>query len=188
MSVARFEAFTPEALNASGNVACLLDGGYRIQFCNQAWDRFAIANGGHRCLATALLGSSLFAAIPPVLTTYYLRAFDATAASRQPFEVDYECSSPELHRVFRLQIFPLARGFGMVHSLRVERPHNEPAVAPTAAHVGEGGFLVMCAHCRRTRRAAEPAVWDWVPEHLRQRTLAVSHGICPPCRQHFYDG
>ena len=188
MSASASAAFTPEALNASGNICCLVDSGYRIRFCNQAWDCFALENGGASCLTPGILGRSLFDAIPAALVPYYMRAFDAAQSSGLPFEVDYECSGPETYRLFRMQIFPLAppEGYAVVHSLRVERPRDDPGAEPGEIYRGAEGIITMCAHCRRTRRATEPNVWDWVPEYLRSNTLRVSHGLCPPCRRHFY--
>jgi hypothetical protein len=180
-------AFTPEALNASGNISCLVDSEYRIVFCNRAWDSFALENDGAGCLRRAIVGCSLFDAIPQVLRPYYLRAFQAAQSSRVPFAVDYECSEPDTYRLFRMQIFPLLpEGYAVVHSLRVEHPHKDPGLGPSEIYRGAEGIITMCAHCRRTRRATEPTVWDWVPEYLRSKTLRVSHGLCPPCHHYFY--
>lgn len=186
MSATSFAAFTPEALQESGNVTCLLEPGFRFAFCNPAWDSFALDNGGERWLAASVVGKSFFSVLPPVLTPFYLRAFDAAHSEEHPFEIDYDCSSPDVYREFRMQIFPLAHGFAVVHSLRLEHPHALDPVPPDPRHVAASGIITMCAHCRRTRRAAEPVVWDWVPDYLRSRPLAISHGLCPPCRQHFY--
>ena len=186
MGIIAIPALTPEALARSGNVACLVGDDFRILYCNPAWDCFAVENGGGTCVASAVAGSSLLAPVPPSLIAFYLRAFATARSTNDPFAFDYQCSSPEQHREFRMEIFPLSEGFAVIHSLRVQCAHAEGLVQPSTVHSGVGGVITMCCHCRRTRRASEPAVWDWVPDYVRTPPLTVSHGLCPPCREHYY--
>jgi hypothetical protein len=47
----------------------------------------------------------------------------------------------------------------------------------------------MCAHCRCSLRRGRQDQWDFVPEHLELKGMAllkVSHGLCPVCQIYFY--
>jgi hypothetical protein len=49
------------------------------------------------------------------------------------------------------------------------------------------GVIVMCMHCRRTRRETpEGEVWERVDEHLSKRPRNVSDGICHECLEEYY--
>ena len=110
--------------------------------------------------------------------------------SGEPWHEDYECSSPDVYRLFHAVTYPIgdAQGLLCVHSLRLERPHTHtPEVADLALFANEHGFFAQCAYCRRFRLAGQPQRWSWVPEWLRSRPPApVTHGICPPCRDHHF--
>lgn len=189
MTVQLFPEAMRAALDQSEDVACVLDSELRFLYCNPAWDRFALANQGEKALRERVLGTALLDAVAEPLRRFFEHAFEATASSGKPFEFDYECSSAEYFRLFRMQILPLAPngGFVVVHSLRVEEPHGGPAeFSDPERYRASDGLVVMCAHCRRTRRVAEPATWDWVPAHLDDSSLRVSHGLCQICRVYLY--
>lgn len=175
-------------LDASPDVICVLDAGLRIVYCNAAWDRFAADNAGTACHSSAVIGKPMLDFIPEPLARFFRTAFEVVIASGQPFEFDYECSSALTFRMFRMRILPMlgAGEFMVVHSLRIERPHDRAAVSPDDVRFrGSNGLVVMCCHCRRTRRGAEPALWDWVPDYVAKPPARVSTGICPSCYLYF---
>jgi PAS domain-containing protein len=176
-------------LERSKAVICVLDPELRLTYCNPAWDEFARQNHGHEVLATGVVGSLLLAVVAEPLRAFYQGIFARAQATGKVQEFDYECSSAEVFRTFHMQVLPLKeeRGFLVMHSLRVEKPLDfRPAQAPDdARYTGPGGLIVMCCHCRRTRRARDPQTWDWVPAYL-QRTARVSHGLCGVCFAYFY--
>jgi len=46
----------------------------------------------------------------------------------------------------------------------------------------ESGAIVMCANCRRTRRAgASATAWDWVPTYVERTPASVSPELCAIC-------
>lgn len=177
------------ALDGREDVACVLDADLRFVHCNPAWDHFALANQGERARSEYVLGTSLLDVVAGPLRRFFQHAFEAVASSGNPFEFDYECSSADCFRLFRMHIMPLKPGGGflVVHSLRVEEPHHRAAESPDSErYCTSEGLIVMCAHCRRTRRVQEPDKWDWVPAHLNDRSLQVSHGLCGICRAYLY--
>lgn len=189
MSVQLLPETLRSVLDEREDITCVLDPGLRFVYCNPAWDRFALANQGEQAKGEQVLGTSLLEVVAEPLRRFLQHAFEAVATSGKPFEFDYECSSAESLRLFRMHIMPLKPegGFLVVHSLRVEEPHDRPTESPNPKrYCTSEGLIVMCAHCRRTRRAQEPDKWDWVPAHLNDRSLQVSHGLCGICRAYLY--
>lgn len=178
------ETFT--ALAASDNVSYILSNDLFIQNTNSAWDQFAIENGGEQILATWGRGASLLAAIPEPLRPFFVDGFARACSTGERWEHDYECSSPERYRQFRMIVFPFAEGFVVTHALRAEHAHDRETRGPAEAYVHQG-LITMCAHCRRVRtppRARER--WDWVPVYVARPQSRVSHGLCPPCAEYYY--
>jgi hypothetical protein len=177
------------ALEERRDVSCVLNSELRITYCNPAWDRFALENQGERALSRHVLGTSVLDVSGDALQRFYRNMFEAVASSGKPFDFDYECSSAERFRMFRMHVLPLkgASGFLVVHSLRLEWPHSRtPSDPERELYRDSRGLIVMCSHCRRTRRANDPAAWDWVPQHLTDSSLEVSHGLCQVCHAYYY--
>ncbi len=102
-------------------------------------------------------------------------------------EYDYECSSAEIERTFRMVVFPAAARFLVVtHSLRIERPHDRPAMAPDDGGYTHDGVIRMCSNCRRVLAIGASERWDWVPAYVTAMPDNVSHGLCPPCFETFH--
>lgn len=161
-----------------------------ICYCNAAWDRFAAENSGNPdVLARSVMQKPLFHYIPDELTPYLKSLFQSARARGRPQAQDYECSSAQLFRLFRMQVYPLqpGKGFAVINALRVEKPHTRPACGPDEAqYLAEDGLLHMCANCRRTHRVNDPLAWDWVPEFVEHPRRNVSHGVCPICAEYYY--
>lgn len=176
-------------LEHSKAVICVLDPDLRITYCNPAWDEFARQNSGQDVLAQGVVGSRLLDVVAEPLRAFYEDIFQRAETTGQVQEFDYECSSSELYRSFHMQVLPLKEphGFLVMHSLRVEKPLDfRPTQAPDdARYAGSDGIIVMCCHCRRTRRFQDSHAWDWVPVYLERRS-GVSHGLCGICHAYFY--
>jgi len=178
------------ALDRSPAVSYILDSQFRIVYCNPAWNRFARSNGAPRLAGDLVLGSDLFDAIPDVLRPAYSNAFRQVSAG-QVWEQSYECSSPNLFRVFRMRIHLLKPSdwFVVTNTLVVEQPHAGTATADSNTYIDVNGFITVCAHCRCSKRVDNSGQWDFVPQYLQlglESTPKVSHGLCPVCRAYFY--
>jgi len=192
----RLEAagFRLASLEADRSIIYMLAPDLRIVYCNKAWDEFANSNGGLGLHREAVLGKSVLEVIPEPLKPFLESGFAQAQQRLRPWEHDYECSSPELFRLYHMRVLPLANSYLLVeNSLRVERAHGSerPAMAPEpASYLSEEGILTMCGHCRRTRRIKTGGVpiWDWVPSFLANPPGLVSHGLCQNCRAYFYPG
>jgi hypothetical protein len=175
-------------LEASGDVSCQLNNDLRICYCNPAWDRFALANDGEFALSERVLGAVIVDFVPPELVEFYTAAF---AGARDAIvEFDYECSSPDLYRTFKMQILPSEqpKGYTVVNALNVveKMEGKHPALVLGPQYITEDGFITVCSHCRRSRRVNAPDKWDWVPANLKPAQRNVSHGLCPICHAYFY--
>ncbi len=182
-----------EQLQQSGNVSCVVDEGLRLVYCNPAWDQFALANDGDAALASRVLGRNVLDVVPQPLKRLYDQLFGVARDTRQMWPLDYECSSPDVYRLFRMEIRPIQSGTGfvLVHALRVEHPHDTDRKrfsADADRYANTQGVITMCAHCRKTRRVADLEIWDWVPEYLNPGTMRtrITHGLCGSCLAYFY--
>ena len=172
-------------------VVYMLDSDLRIRYCNEAWDRFAIENGGHGLERQHQLGRPVMDVIPAPLKRFYQQGYDQVLSSGQPWEQDYDCSSPAVYRRFRMAVYPDPEGDGLsvVNSLAVDRPHGAeivPRGVNEFVYLDEHGHVTMCCHCRRTCRANHPHVWGWVPANLEGPPGSVSHGLCAVCANLIY--
>lgn len=174
---------TYRASVASDNTTYLVSPELRILRTNPAWTRFARSNGGTQMIERWGRGSSLLDAIPEVLREFYRTRFLGTLATGQRWEHDYECSSAEAYRQFRMLVIPIRTTFLVVtHALRIARGHDRVAHAADVDSYEQHGILKMCSSCRRVEVPARlPARWDWVPELVAHMPPNTSHGLCPPC-------
>jgi hypothetical protein len=179
-----------EVIEDSEHACFVLSEELKIMRCNSAWDRFARGQGGGwGALASNVISRNLLDFITPDLKSFYGELFARARALGQPVGHDYECSSATVFRLFRMQIYPLERGGGFVvlNSLRIERPHDRAAHEPNDdIYTDSDGIIHMCANCRRTRRVAEPAAWDWVPAYVEPNRKTISHGVCAMCFEFYY--
>ncbi len=167
--------------------SCLLDAALRITHVNAGWTRFAAANNGAEVLRRWGPGACVLDAISTELRGFYRTLFETVRASGQRLEHDYECSSPQRFRTYRMLVYP-SKGATLVvtHALRVERAHDRPALPADDARYRHEGLLRMCSHCRRVRGPTPEERWDWLPDYVNQMPPDVSHGLCPPCFEHYY--
>ncbi len=180
----------PAALENSPQVCFALTESLDIFYCNPAWDRFAQENGGGpEVLSARVLGKPFLQFVPEELIEHFHSLFKTARAAGRMHAQDYECSAPEIFRIYRMQIYPMRPecGFAVINSLRVAHPHTREAREPNPSQYRNGkGLIFMCANCRRTRRLDDLAVWDWVPAYVYSARRDLSHTVCPFCREYYY--
>lgn len=169
-----------EACEAAADVVYGVDADGRLAFTNAVWDRFAHDNGGEALIAAWPLGRSVWESVPEVLGRFYRQGIERYAAGGEPWEHDYECSSPDERRLFHMRVLPVnGGGLLVLNALRDVRPHADPV--DTAPYVDADGLVHQCAHCRRVRVTAEPDSWRFVPALLARPHPKTSHSLCEPC-------
>jgi hypothetical protein len=184
-----FPSWITEAATWNEDVIYLLDGELRFLDCNPAWDRFAAANDGRGISRTEVLGRLILDYVPDVLRTLYVHKYWLSKRSEGWTEFNYDCSSPEKIRLFRMGMIGVGEGLLVVNHLRLEEGCEvQPPLteAERRSYISPDGFVTMCANCRKTRRSDDATTWNWIPDFLRDRSLKVSHGLCPRCISHLY--
>lgn len=155
--------------------------GYR----NQAWSRFAAANGAPELVHWG--EASVLEAMHVSVRPFYEALFIDVRTTGEPQDHRYQCSSPQAYREFMLRVLPLAgKALLLIHHQATHEPHRWAPQAAGPRYVDEHDIVTQCCHCRRTRRADQRATWDWVPAYVAAHTQRVSHGLCPQCFRHYY--
>ena len=177
-------------LKSEDETVYLLDHGYHIKDCNPAWDRFASANGGVGISQADVRGRFIFDFIPDVLVTFYERKYAAAFRGGKWIGFDYECSSPEVFRLFHMALRPIDNSNLLVVNSYLPN-HRSPLLLknqalPESSYVSPSGYITMCANCRRTQRQEQARIWDFVSRFLRETKRAICHGLCPKCVQYLY--
>lgn len=178
-----------EVLEQDRSVIFALDSRFHIVYCNAAWDAFAAANGAAHLQRPAPVGRFLFEFIRGPVSGFYEAAYRRVLETVKPWRHVYECSTATTFRRFAMQVLPMRRTQGLlvVNSLCVERPHEPPhALGAPLEYRSPKGVVVMCSHCRRTRRAGGSEQWDWVPGHVERLPGNTSHGLCDLCLEYYY--
>lgn len=168
--------------------ACGLWPDLRIAYVNPAWARFGARNGGGAETRQRWSeGGAFLAGVGSPLRTYYDTHLRKVLESGEPWDSEYECSSPELYRLFRMQVRAVGSGRGLLvlHTRLVQRSHEPGVTGPggpdPAPYVDENGLLQQCVHCRRVRRRGDGEVWDWVPAWVEHVPDHASGSLCPQC-------
>jgi hypothetical protein len=184
------ESFDVSVVGADSDVIFCLDAALRLTSCNAAWDLFARENGAPEWCRPTPLGRSVLDYLPEPDREYYARAFRRVLAQAQPWEHVRDCSFPNGSRQFRVRVLPLMRQVGLmvIISLPTEQAFQRVPCTPTEERYRNGqGLIRMCCGCRRTRRPAPGEEnWEWVPHFVERMPAGVSHGLCSPCREHYY--
>ena len=157
-------------------------------YFNRAWLAFAKANNGEPDISRRFpLGTPLQEAISGELKNLYIQKYNEVLKTCKPWYHEYECSSSRIYRIFHQGVYPLKNGEGLivVNSIKIEkklRRRNGTVLSPKKEdYLQEFGLLTQCSNCRRTQRAHEPGIWDWIPSWVEKTPEGVSHSICPIC-------
>ena len=121
----------------------VVDSHCRFIYCNPAWDSFAKSNGAPELATESVIGSDLFDAIPEVLRGVFSNAFRSVLSTGEVWEQSYECSSPELFRMFRLRIHLLTpqNWFLVTNTLLFEKSHSNLGKADPKTYVDRDGLI-----------------------------------------------
>jgi hypothetical protein len=179
----------PAAVESSPHACFALTESLDIRYCNSAWDRFALENEGPNALAASILHKPFLQFVPDELRENFINLFQRARTLGRLQSQDYECSSAQSFRVYRMQVYPLRPGCGFVvmNSLVIVHPHTRAVCEPDDARYRcKLGLIHMCANCRRTLRVDEPETWDWIPAYVEHPRRDVTHTICPFCREYYY--
>lgn len=136
------------------------------------------------------VGRSILGAIRGPMRAKYERLFLLATDSSEPSAHEYLCPTPQQMQRYQLRIYPVPDTglFLMTHSLLASgSPEAGTTLSSLEQYRDRQGIVVICGHCRRTRRPTEASVWDWVPAFIESLPERVSHGLCPPCAGHYFE-
>jgi len=177
-------------LAARTDAAVLLDLEGTILFANDAWERHARATGTFAELPVgARLTDGVQGEVPrKVLEELLARV---TRAPAHPLTITTECNGPDVARLVTTQLTPVmaggdAVGVRLVVKVVRELPAAEvyPVIEGTADdYRTPEGALTQCCCCRRTRRPADAAEWDFVPALVAAPPGDTRYGYCPLCHE-----
>jgi hypothetical protein len=180
----------PASVESSPHACFALTESLDICYCNPAWDQFARENGGTpNVLVASILHKPFLQFVPETLRENFIELFHRVRAVGRMQSQDYECSSAQVFRIYRMQVYPLRPGCGFVviNSLRVVHPHTRAACEPDdVIYRCKRGLIHMCANCRRACRVGDAEIWDWVPAYVERPQRNTTHTICPFCREYYY--
>jgi hypothetical protein len=166
----------------------VIDTDFRIVYCNAAWDRFAMENGGEHLLRETQIGRSVLEVTPIALLRFYQTLYDSVIRDRerQGRDVLFECSSPDTYRRFHMHLAlrQLAGGqtfLVVVNSLVIEKPYPADGMFRRSVLRDINGMITMCAHCRRVRIPGSIDTRVWAPDLVKEMPAEVSHDICGVC-------
>lgn len=180
------DRFDLDALEEDESTIVHLDREGTILWKNRAWDRFATDNGAPDLADRHGIGTCYFDGVAGTLRAVLRETFDDHLARGAIYEIDYECSSADVLRLFRLRALPLdGAGWLLTHAPLVERPHDREPHLPFDVYRGDDGLVVACSNCRRVRVPKRTA-WHWVPAWLRDRPANVSHALCAACEGFYH--
>ena len=182
MLPAFLSAFDLEALDRGHTTVVGLDQDLTIVWFNTAWERFAKDNDAADVLVRFGRGASYVGAIAGPLRGFYEAALSSALVTGKVFEQEYECSSPDTFRAYRMRALPVD-GLGLLleHSLLIDRPHEGSSMeAVEASYRQPSGLIVQCSNCRRVRRA-DGLTWDWIRPWVKSPPANTSHGMCTSC-------
>jgi len=172
------------ALVAMSHSVCVIDAAGEILWTNPAWHAFAAENGAGEASHT---WTSYLSPIPEPLRAFYEEAFREALTSGNVFEHDYDCSTPEANRRYRLFALPIdGRALVLEHSLVSSLAHPVDDAAELEAHyVDPQGVVTQCAHCRRVKHPRSGA-FHWVPAWVQRPHPRTSHALCASCTGFYY--
>jgi len=161
------------------DMSYILNEELRLVRTSAAWEAFATDNGGQGMLATWGRGASVLDAISGPLRAYYEAGFAQALRANMPWSHEYECSSADEYRSFRMLAYPFSGFLVVTHTPGVVRLHDRPVASPNETYF-EDGVLTMCSECRRARHPLQER-WDWVPAFVAALPARVNHDLCPSC-------
>lgn len=177
--------YGPGALDRIDSTLAALDAHANIIWVNDVWYRFANENGFD---FTFDRYSSYLDGISGHLRGDYQEVFANVAATGTVFEQEYECSTAETIRHYRMRVLPFPPDGLLVEHTQIashEAPIGEAAIEEL--YLDEDRLITQCSNCRRVRRSSDGAEsWVWVPEWVGRSHPATSHGICTPCRGYYW--
>lgn len=163
-----------------------VDAGNQLTWVNDAWENFALENGGEAVLTKRIIGRNLLVAISGLEVRSIYMAILVRVRNGNTVQFDYRCDSPEKRRKFAMTVRPLARG-GVEFESALLHEEVRPAVAFLDSQATRLPSMVqICSWCQNI--AVAEGQWLPVEEAVAELHLmeaekfpGIYHGICDEC-------
>lgn len=165
-------------VEGSDNVSCLLSLDLTVRLMNPACERFALE---HDAALSAPGAPCLLDVLPEALRDTCREGLATARRTRAPWVHEYACDDST---GFRVIAYPFDHGFIVTQAPVVDVTGD--GAEPPPSPYEDRGVMMMCSHCRRVLRVAQPERWDWVPAYVTHPPPQLSHGLCPPCYVFYY--
>ena len=181
-----------ETLEADPQSIYALSDQLKLIYLNPGWFRFARENDGEPSISGRYpVGSDFPEAVSESLRGFYVEHFQSILQTGVIWEHDYECSSPDLYRIYHETAYPMhnKRGVLVMNSLLIETAHepsDESVSSDELVYRNDNGLIMQCGYCRRFQRNQTPDIWDWNPTWLRHPPGQVSHSLCKICYDYYF--
>jgi hypothetical protein len=170
------------AYDHNDSIIYLLDPELRIVRCNQAWDRFALANHGDQAVSSKVIGTPILDVVPAALQSFYRAAYENVQRFERDWWHVFECSSTTQSRVYQMRILSCGHGNLLtINTLLREAPQEARAEGKMEDYTAADGIVTMCSHCRRVKNLGASGAWDWIPEFLSREKVLVVFDLCEFC-------
>ena len=156
----------------------------RIVEVNEAWNRFALANGGEGCIARLIVGRSLRDFIRGDATRMLLDTLMLQARSwKKQIDRVYRCDSSEVKRHMEMRIAPDGKRLRFTHRMVCTEPMS-PAVRFMYDPSGSAPTkIIRCSMCNRVQVER-----GWMESDIAcasgeiQPQQLVIYSVCPTCK------
>ena len=160
-----------------------------VVLVNEAWSRFASANGGDVLLPPMVLHRRLWDFIADPSTQHiYSTLFTRVRSRGDTVRLTFRCDAPALRRLLELELAPLA-GNGVlcrVHPLVEES--RDPILLLDATRPRREQLIRICSWCKRI--ATPDGAWLQLEVAVTRYGIFVdelppdlTHGVCPDCHR-----
>lgn len=156
-----------------------------IIFVNEAWDRFAAANGGEAVMSTRVLHRPLWDFIADVTTCELYRQVLKRARDGRFLRFTFRCDSPLLRRLLEMNVRRCQDGSIEFRTHTLFEESRQPTILLQTHEHDPDTSLRMCSWCKKVLVGGswlevEDAVVRLQLFH-HPRPPLVSHGICEQC-------
>lgn len=172
-------------MSEMADIVYKVNGNDQIVLVSEAWDSFAIANGGEGIVAARILHRPLWEFITDWSTQEIYRALMKKARAGHTVCFTFRCDAPWRRRFLEMTMLGGPDGAVEFHTrtlLEEERP--VPVLLDSEAHRSDD-LLRSCGWCKKIQVGTE---WVEVEEAVhrlrlfqRRRLPAITHGICDEC-------
>jgi hypothetical protein len=172
-------------LERTGTTLAALDVRANLLWVNEDWYRFARENGCDFVLARY---PSYLDGITGDLRTDYRDVLANVVATGAVFEQDYECSTADAIRHYRMRVLPFLPDGLLVEHTPIASHAAPPGEQALEEHyLDEHRLITQCSNCRRVRRPGSGAEsWVWVPAWVTRSHPRTRHGVCTPCLGYYW--